>query len=248
MKTKLITTVLILSFVNPLLAKEFGPGTHIVNGLIITIPIGTTIDIKVPTSNVVMKVPTSPIDGPVDPPNPPNNKTLQTKVKGWTETVNEIEMASIIASAYREVAKQIDGGKVETKQTAIDVMNLFFDNILRPRLTNKKKEWQEWEQKVNRELSQMQDAGSLNGLSELSFAYKTITLGMEDAGALGMEDISALENAGAAITPEQAALALNLPLIIRLITAILSKNIPEIISIILEMISNRAMEGVNNGS
>jgi len=214
-RTAFALALWMLVFPLVLQAETFGPGKHIVNGLIITVPAGSTITIEVPTSVVNLEVPENPTKPPVDPP---PNKTLQAKVKTWTESVDEIEVASIIAEGYREVAKRIDAKEVTTKQQAVDAMEMYLSNILRPRITKKLDEWKWWEEKVNAELSALQDAGSLNGLTELSAAYKTIVLGMEDAGAA----------------------ALNLPLIIELITAILSKDYAKIIDIILRMIQNRS--------
>ena len=154
---------------------------------------------------------------PTTPPVPPVNKSLQEKVKQLTETVDEISMASTIAGGYREMAKQIDDGKVVTKQQAVDAMAMFFDQVLRPQLTTKKDLWEGWEVDVNAELSALQDAGSLNGTAELSAAYKSIVAGIEDTGAA----------------------AIDLPLNIELIQAILTKDIAKIVAIILQLIANR---------
>ena len=137
--TILATVVLMTAAVQ---ADTFGPGTHVVNGLIVSVPAGASVTIEAPTS-VVQIGTTIPIPGdtpgPVDP-TPDPTSTLAQSVKAAADLVTgdpkRAETAGALALVYREGAKLLADGSLKTTAQATKWAELGSDIALRQQVAS----------------------------------------------------------------------------------------------------------------
>ena len=79
--TILVAVVLMTAAVQ---VETFGPGTHVVNGLIVSVPAGASVTIELPVSVVQIGTPVVPL---VDPPSPPVDGSLTEVVEKATAAI-----------------------------------------------------------------------------------------------------------------------------------------------------------------
>ena len=128
------TLLLVLLIAATAHAETFGPGTHVVNGLIVTVPAGASVTITSPTSVVTLSGTTPSNPGPTDPiPNPTSELALS--VKSAADAVqgdsNREETAGALALVYREGARLLADGTLKTTQQATEWARLGTNIALR---------------------------------------------------------------------------------------------------------------------
>ena len=126
-------------------AETLGPGTHIVNGLVVTVPAGATIDIVVPTSVVNLGAPT-PTD-PVEPTDPPIVEGARAKrFRDAAIAINEPETAANLSALFAGLAQKSDPTSVNplyaTPEKLQENLTMGLDIFLIG--SKKQSEWTAW--------------------------------------------------------------------------------------------------------
>lgn len=135
-----------------------------------------------------------PID-PTDPDDPSEPKTLEGKVRSWSESViaaagdgdQAREDAAKLAVVYREIKKQTEKGRFRTKQQAIDVTNSAVKTVL----SGSDVEWSDLFDDLFDELERLEADGRINDLSALAERWEEISDGFDEAAGtrLNLEQI-----------------------------------------------------------
>lgn len=167
---------LILALTTNSLAETFGPGTHIVNGLIVTVPEGASVTITSPTS-VVTLGPGTPItptpDKPIIPPTTPvTDGERVDRFRTAAKKINEPETAANLSALFQGLAQRSDPTAViplyptpeKLKESLTAGLDIFLIG------SKKQAEWAKWRDLLTDEWVKVaQFGGDMSDYSKLMY-------------------------------------------------------------------------------